>query len=283
MDAIVERLRDVGFTLYEARLYAALLQHGPQNGNELSRRSGVPSSKVYGTVEKMTLEGTVQTIRTPSGTQFVALDPNQVVDRLRRRYNDPLDFLAEKLPPLATTVPDQALLSVVGASGVIDAARQLIDTAQDELSLSIWDAELNELRGSLESAAKRKVRIFGMLYSQSALLPPGTWHRHSYEGIVGNRVQGRMLTLVADDAEALVARLPDRGEAVGVRTRNSVLTLIVSEYLHHDLVLQQAQFIIGFDQWDKWWQADPELRGKILGRAINSQTGRARAKSRANA
>lgn len=273
MDAVVERLREVGFTLYEARLYAALLQHGPQNGNELSRRSGVPSSKVYGTVEKMTSEGTVQTIRTPAGTHFVALDPAELVDRLRRRYNEPLDFLSVKLPPLATSVPDQAFLSVLGASSVVEAARQLIDAAEAELSLSLWDPELNELRGSLESAEKRKVRIFGMLYSQSAVLPPGTWHRHSYEEIVGSRVEGRLLSLVADDAEALVARLPDRGEAVGVRTRNPVLTLVVSEYLRHDLVLQHAQFVLGFDQWDKWWQADSELRGKILGRAMNHQSG----------
>jgi hypothetical protein len=53
-----------------------------------------------------------------------------------------------------------------------------------------------------------------------------------------------------------------------VRTRNPVLTLIVSEYLHHDLVLQRAQIDIGFDEWDRWWLADPELRGQILGRAL---------------
>jgi hypothetical protein len=54
-----------------------------------------------------------------------------------------------------------------------------------------------------------------------------------------------------------------------VRTRNPVLTLIVSEYLHHDLVLQRAQIDIGFDEWDRWWLADPELRGQILGRALD--------------
>jgi hypothetical protein len=73
---------------------------------------------------------------------------------------------------------------------------------------------------------------------------------------------------VADGAEALVARLRDDGRADGVRTRNPVLTLIVSEYLHHDLVLQRAQIDIGFDEWDRWWQADPDLRAQILGRAL---------------
>ena len=64
-----------------------------------------------------------------------------------------------------------------------------------------------------------------------------------------------MLTLVADGEEALIAHIPRHGEASAVRTRNPVLALITQEYLHHDIVLQRAQIAIGFDEWDRWWQA----------------------------
>jgi hypothetical protein len=30
------------------------------------------------------------------------------------------------------------------------------------------------------------------------------------------------------------------------------------------MVLQRAQLAIGFDEWDRWWQADPDLRTLIL-------------------
>lgn len=268
MDAIVERLRQVGFSLYEARLYATLLRHGSQNGNELSRNSGVPSSKVYAIVEKLVTEGSVQRIARPGGTRFVALPPDELVDRLRRRFNDPLDYLAEKLPPLAEQVKDEVFLSLSGESTILESARRLVSAARAELNVSLWEPELEGLRSNIAAAAERGVRIFGMLYSATAAEPEGTWLRHSYEEIVGDRVGGRMLTLVADGAEALVARLRDHGGADGVRTRNPVLTLIVSEYLHHDLVLQRAQIDIGFDEWDRWWLADPELRGQILGHAL---------------
>jgi sugar-specific transcriptional regulator TrmB len=268
MDAIVERLRQVGFSLYEARLYAALLRHGPQNGNELSRNSGVPSSKVYATVDKLVAEGSVQRIESAGGTRFVALPPDELVDRLRRRFNDPLDYLAEKLPPLVDHVEDEVFLSVSGESTILESARRLVSAAQEELNVSLWEPELEGLRSDIAVAALRGVRIFGMLYSATADEPEGTWLRHSYEEIVRNRVGGRMLTLVADGGEALVARLRADGRADGVHTRNPVLTLIVSEYLHHDLVLQRAQIDIGFDEWDRWWLADPELRGQILGSAL---------------
>ncbi|MFN8221726.1 MAG: helix-turn-helix domain-containing protein [Gaiellales bacterium] len=269
MEGLIEQLRRVGMTLYEARLFVTLLQHGAQNGNELSRRSGVPSSKVYSTLEKMMVEGWVQAIKGRSGTSFVALDPGELVDRLRRRYNEPLDYLAEQLPALAAPIPEDAFLNITGASGVLAAARQLVALSSATLNLSVWEPELEELWQPIEDAAARGVRIFGMLYSAGVETPPGTWHRHSYEEIVGDRLKGRMLSLVADGSETLVALMPHRGQAHGVRTRNAVLTLIVAEYLHHDLVLQRAQVNIGFDEWDKWWLADPELRGTILGEALD--------------
>ena len=113
------------------------------------------------------------------------------------------------------------------------------------------------------------MRIFGMLY--------------------GARVSGRRLLapaqLPADrlrparrpDADArrrprggTVAHIPRLGQASAVRTRNPVLALVTQEYLHHDIVLQRAQLQIGFDEWDRWWQADPDLRTLILGRSLET-------------
>ena len=54
-----------------------------------------------------------------------------------------------------------------------------------------------------------------------------------------------------------------------MRSRSPVLTLIVQEYLHHDIVLQRAQINIGFEEWDRWWTANPDLRSMILGTALD--------------
>ncbi len=98
---------------------------------------------------------------------------------------------------------------------------------------------------------------------------PGSWLAHSYQDIVANRIHGRMLTLVVDREEVVVAHLPSDGGAEGVRTRSPALVLVVQEYLHHDRVLQSAQQKIGFAEWDRWWQADSDLRAIILGESIS--------------
>jgi HTH-type transcriptional regulator, sugar sensing transcriptional regulator len=267
-EGVIRRFQDVGLSLYEARIYVGLLRHGAQNGNELSKTSGVPSSKVYSTVEKMIGQGIVHSIKGGSSTQFVCIDPDELISRLRKQYNDPIDYLEQALPPLATFEPAEPFLNVTGLAAIREAAGSIIDAAQEEIHLSLWSADVDSLRGSLESAVERGVIIFGMLYSRDDELPPGTWLRHSYEEIVENRIGGRMLTLVSDVREALIARIPRRGDPSAVRTRSPVLTLIVQEYLHHDLVLQRAQINIGFDEWDRWWQADPDLRTVILGSTL---------------
>ncbi len=279
-EMIVSRLRDVGFSLYEARVYLALLREGAQNGNEVAKHASVPSSKVYAALDKLAAAGFVHSSRRGTSTRWAALPPDELVERLRKHYNDPLDFLVEELPKVQASEPSEPFLTISGVAAMRDAAVGLISAAQEELHISCWEADLDALRQALADADARGVRVFGMLYG-ALEPPPGSWLHHHYEDIVADRVAGRLLALVVDDREALIARLPDDGETNAVRSRNPALTLIVKEYLHHDSVLQRAQLNIGFKEWDRWWQADPEARAEILGHAIAAPRRKRAARTRA--
>ena len=53
----VELLQRVGLNKYEAEAYFALLADGPLTGYELGKRSSVPLSKSYETLERLTRRG----------------------------------------------------------------------------------------------------------------------------------------------------------------------------------------------------------------------------------
>jgi sugar-specific transcriptional regulator TrmB len=266
-EAVVDRLRVLGMSLYEARIYVGLLRHGPQNGNELSKSAGIPSSKVYSTLERLASKGIVHSVRTSSGTQYVCISPHELIHRLRQEFGEPIDYLEQVLPGLAVFEPATEVLTVAGLDAIRENSSYIVDGAAGEIYLSVWADDVEYLTESLSAAAGRGVRIFGMLYGAEAPVV-GSWLTHSYQQIVADRIGGRMITLVADREEALIAHIPRSGPASAVRTRNPVLALIAQEYLHHDIVLQRAQFQIGFDEWDRWWQADPDLRTMILGRSL---------------
>jgi len=274
-EAVVSRLQLLGFSLYEARVYVGLLRHGPQNGNEVAKSAGLPSSKVYATLERLVSKGIVHSVRHGTATQYVCVPPSELMHRLRADFEEPLDYLETTLPTLVTFEPAAEVLTVSGVEAIRENSRFIVGGAREELYISIWVDDIGDLADELTIAHERGVRIFGMFYGDELPVGSGSWLTHGYRQIVSDRIGGRLLTLVADGEEALVAHIPRHGAASAVRTRNPVLALITREYLHHDIVLQRAQIAIGLDEWDRWWQADPDLRTIILsGLTANGPTKR---------
>ena len=262
-EGVVDRLKALGMSLYEARIYVGLLRHGPQNGNEVSKSAGIPSSKVYSTLERLASRGIVHSVRTGSGTQYMCISSDELTTRFRKEFDEPIAYLEKALPEVAAFEPAAEVLTVSGLDAIRENSGYIVGDARNEIYISVWADDVEHLRDALVAAHERGVRIFGMLYGEEPL-DIGSWLVHSYQQIVTDRIDGRMLTVVADREEALIAHIPHQGQASAVRTRNPVLALITQEYLHHDLVLQRAQIAIGFDEWDRWWQADPDLRTIIL-------------------
>jgi sugar-specific transcriptional regulator TrmB len=264
-ERITESLQELGLSLYEARLYLGLLTRGPQNGNELSRTSGVPSSKVYAMLERLAAAGIVAHTRRGTTVEYVSVPPEDVLHKLRERYTKPLDYLEATLPTIVSSDPEPDVLQVSGRDAIIDHARAIVRNARSEIYLSIWGENLDLLRSDLAAADARGVRIFGMLYGEGEL-DVGWWQHHSYRETVASRIGGRMLTIVADGSEALIAHMPERGDPTAVRTQNPVLCLVAEEYLIHDLTLQKAKTMTGYEEWDQWLRADEQVRELTVGR-----------------
>lgn len=265
LDRIAESLQELGLSLYETRVYLGLLTGGRQNGNEVSRTSGVPSSKVYAMLERLASDGIVARTRRGSTVEYVCVPPRDLLHKLRERYAKPLEYLEETLPSLQVTEPHPDIVEPQGLDAILDHARALIRAAEGDIYLSVWSDEISSLLDDLEDADGRGVGIAGMLYGVD---PPrvGWWQQHSYRETVASRIGGRMLTLVTDAAEALIAHIPDSGEASAVRTRSPVLTLVAEEYLIHELTLQRTKVWAGYDEYDRWLRSDEKLRELTLGR-----------------
>src|SRR5438132_10083951 len=104
-DPVVSRLHALGFSLYEAKVYVGLLRHGPQNGNKVSKSAGLPSSKVYATLERLVSKGIVKSVRRGSTTRYACITADELLHRLRREREEPLAYLETTLPLLAVFEP----------------------------------------------------------------------------------------------------------------------------------------------------------------------------------
>jgi sugar-specific transcriptional regulator TrmB len=216
-------------------------------------------------LERLAAAGIVAVSRRGSTVEYVGVPPQDLVHKLREKYRKPLEYLEVTLPTIVSSEPEPDILQIASLDAVITNARALLRGAQTEIYVSVWDEDIAVLEEDLAGADERGVRIFAMLYGRGSI-DVGSWQRHSYLETVASRIGGRLLTLVADGSDALIAHMPKGGEPSAVRTRNPVLCLVAEEYLRHDLILQKAKTMTGFDEWDRWLHADEDVRALTLGR-----------------
>jgi sugar-specific transcriptional regulator TrmB len=175
LDRIVESLQELGLSLYETRLYLGLLTGGRQNGNELSRTSGVPSSKVYAMLERLAGEGIVARSRRGSTVEYVCVPPRDLLHKLRERYAA-LEYL--EAPCHLQSRSHSWISSSCRSDAIVEHARALIRSPR-RIILPWGRRGSGVALHDLRMADTRGVKIAGMLYGVD---PPqvGWWHQHSH-------------------------------------------------------------------------------------------------------
>jgi sugar-specific transcriptional regulator TrmB len=90
MTSVMEKLRQVGLTEYEAKAYLALLNTHLCTATQVSDKSGVPRTKTYATLESLAQKGWV---RIMSGVPllFKAVNPMLVFESVKEDYAKFLD------------------------------------------------------------------------------------------------------------------------------------------------------------------------------------------------
>jgi len=96
MESVVEKLRKIGLTEYEAKVYLSLLKNNMNIASKLSAESGVPRTKIYVVLETLAHKGW---IRIYSGIPllFRARSPQEVFEKIKTEYADFLESIQTTL------------------------------------------------------------------------------------------------------------------------------------------------------------------------------------------
>ncbi len=200
---LVQSLVALGFNLNEGRAYTALLQLGASTGYEVSQRTEVPRSAVYGVLRRLVSAGAARSI--PGNPErFVATPPEQLLASLRKRFDTSVETMREAIARIeaSPTVPDA--FCVRGYQRVLEEASQLIRSAKHSLVISGWPRELANFADELAEAQRHKVYV--VLFSHAAL-PAILAGVHFSYGVEQGELESfwkHRLVMVADDRHTLV-------------------------------------------------------------------------------
>lgn len=246
---------------YEAKTYLALLANGQQmNGYEVAKASGVPRSTVYETLSKLVARGAAFEVKSETGTVgYVALPADALVGRLRREISSTIDGLADVLPSIAPPPQTRVVTHMQGIAGVIERAIDVVEGAHTSLLVSMWPAEAEAVRPSLQRAVERGVDVWILVFGQFD--PPVgrvCTHRYSSPEVVLERLGRKVFTVVADHAAVLIGAI-DEENTWGMWSDDPAVALVAAEYVRHDIALQLIAERAEGTELSNFWRTSPDL------------------------
>src|SRR5262245_2786450 len=204
---VVDLLQQVGLNKYEAEAYAALLQHGPLTGYELGKRSGVPLSRSYEILERLTVKG-LALVQPGEPPRYAAESAEQFLARTRSATTATLDALSSALAELGPSALAEGFWVVRGQESIIAQVNSSIGQAQRTVAIHVAPAYSSSFAEALAAARGRGCRVI----------------QPRIEALVSEPAP---VLLVIDEREALVGTLTpaDRAQAVVGANRGFVAVL----------------------------------------------------------
>lgn len=232
----VELLQQLGFSEYEARAYAALLQRNPLNGYELAKSSGLPRANIYSVLQKLEERGAVARLDTPDGVRYSPVSPEDLTRRLGRRYLGTLDKAQRSLGAIATLSEPDYVWNMRGHEVMLEHARTLLDLAQKNLIVAVWPEESLALAEDTSRAAARGVQVTTLCLAACAE-ECGACRGQVYRYQAAPQDGHRWLIVVPDGTEALLGEVGLSEQVQAVRTREPLLVELAEWFVRHSIAL----------------------------------------------
>ena len=253
-ETLIETLRQLGFTQYEAQCYLGLLRQHPVNGSQLSTVCGVPRSMVYQTLNRLEEKAAVVRLRGEEGEpqQYEPVAPKQVIAQLSARFQATCERLEEALDALATAPPADVVLNIVGTDDILRRAAILVRHARQQIALMGGAPELAALEADLQATVARGV-VARIVSGGAAPAVQGQVVAYLGENV---SAPTRFLIVIADSAPALVATFPPNASATAVLTENPILARLLSAFLNTEYYIVRLS------------NKNPALVGELLSQVL---------------
>lgn len=230
------QLSGLGLSGYESRVYVSLLRENPLTAYEISKSSGVPTSKVYEVMKKLVDKRIVSFLDQGKTTRYVPLDPEEFIRRQRDSMLKLFDSLSTQLPLLHQKSDISHIWNITDYAYLMEKAQSMIRGARKQLLVSLWKEEYTQLSSDLHKAASGKVKTAIVHFGQSEN-GPGQKYIHPIEDTLYQEKGGRVLVVIADSSEVLIGTIFSNMTTEGAWSTNRGFVMLAEDYIKHDIYI----------------------------------------------
>ena len=266
MADLVEKLKEIGFNSYEAKVYIALLKKSPATGYEVSKLANIPQSRTYDTLKVLEEKNVVATSNTKP-ISYTPIKPKQLLSSYQKKMSSTLNYLEKHLPEVKENY-NEPIITINGKQNIQNKILEVIQNAKKEIYLEIWSQDYKFFEQELLKAYNRNVeiRIVGYDNFNSRF---GLVFEHAFARDIELSLGGRMIVIACDDQEGIIGKISSLGDTLDqpniIWTKNESIVFLIKEFIVHDMYLidveenlvEQMKYIYG--------KGLKRLKDKVLG------------------
>ena len=266
MSNLIEKLKDIGFNTYEAKVYLALLKKYPATGYEVSKLANIPQSRTYDTL-KVLVEKNVVTATNEKPQKYTPIKPKQLTSAFQKKINSTINYLDKHLPEVKEDY-NEPIITIVGKQEIQEKVLEVIKNSKREIYMEVWSQDYKIFEQELLNAYNRNVeiRIVGYDNFQTRF---GLVFEHAFARDIELSLGGRMIIIASDDSEGIVGKISSLKNNINdaniIYTQNKSIVFIIKEFIVHDMYLidveenlvEQMKYIYG--------KGFKRLKDKVLG------------------
>ena len=266
MADLVEKLKEIGFNTYEAKVYIALLKKYPATGYEVAKLANIPQSRTYDTLKVLEEKNIVVSANTKPVT-YTPIKPKQLTSAYLKKMNSTVNYLDKHLPEVKDNY-NEPIITINGIQNIQEKIIEVIQNAKREIYMEVWSQDFKVFEKELLNAYNRNVeiRIVGYDNFTSRF---GLVFEHAFARDIELSLGGRMIIIVADDEEGVIGKVSslknDISDTNIIWTKNRGIVFIIKEFIVHDMYLidveenlvEQMKYIYG--------KGFKRLKDKVLG------------------
>lgn len=229
-EKVIENLKILGMTEYEARVYTSLVKLGKATAREVHDDSGVPRARVYDILDKLAKKGFAD-VEEAEPKQYRAVEPEKIMEKLKLRYLAAAEESLIELEKLKFSKREELSPALImrGEWNIKERIRELINNSGREiLALSSNPELILDLAEEIREFAKAgKIicvldRVDERLKSLSGYVEfreivKASWLMDDYlQGVIEDGIKFKMEGIFVFDSKRSIIVIDENGKKLGV-------------------------------------------------------------------
>ena len=172
-----KQLEQLGFTKNESSVYTALLEIGCSTSGKIIEKTGIHSSKVYASLERLKRKNLVNYVIKSGKKSFIAADPSKIL-KLEKEREELANSLIPELRMLQKQPPMKVKIEIYqDREGLKDIIDEVLGCKRFDILASLDTEEIFPHYSEYISKQIKKKRIYARLISSSKVKEEIKEHR----------------------------------------------------------------------------------------------------------